>query len=224
MIQTIHQEVPPARGLRRATLTETVLPDTNLRTSQAMDFATYPAQVLGPTQYENAHPSFNMTNMASALPDYQLRSYGQQQFRQPLSTSPNNNLLHQMHQSGQFLGQNAPIYDATMQQQYVMPGQQQQQHGRGTGMQYSQFGGPPQFLQPSVQQAGLPNIHSQYQPQTQQFYQQSGPGNYNQSYAMRGGVALQMGQMRLDSNPSAGPAFAGQQGLPRGKICSPFAP
>lgn len=221
MIQTIHQEVPPARGLRRAILTETVLPDTNLRTSQAMDFATYPAQVLGPTQYENAHPSFNMTNMASALPDYQLRSYGQQQFRQPLSTSPNNNnLLHQMQQSGQFLGQNAPIYDTTMQQQYVMPGQQQQQHGRGTGMQYSQFGGTPQFLRPSVQQAGLHSMQSQYQPQPQQFYQQSGHGSYGQSFALRGGAGFQMGQMRVDNIPSAGMAYPGQQGVQRSTIRS----
>jgi hypothetical protein len=183
-----------------------------------MEFATYPAQ------YGNTASPFNMTSMTNTLPDYQMRSYGQQPFRQQLSSSPNSNLLQQTQQSGPFPSQNVPGFATTMQQQYVMPGQQQQQHGRGTGMQYSQFGGPPQFLQPSVQQAGLPNIHSQYQPQTQQFYQQSGPGNYNQSYAMRGGVALQMGQMRLDSNPSAGPAFAGQQGLPRGKICSPFAP
>lgn len=183
-----------------------------------MDFAPYPAQ------YENTASPFNMTSIASTLPDYQMRSYGQQPFRQQLSSSPNSNLLHQMQQSGQFPSQNVPVFPTTMQQQYVMPGQQQQQHGRGTGMQYSQFGGAQQFLQPSVQQAGLHNLHSQYQPQTQQFYQQSGPGNYSQSYAMRGGAGLQMGQMRLDSNLSAGLAFAGQQGLPRSKICSPFAP
>lgn len=186
-----------------------------------MDFATYPAQVLGPTQYENAHPSFNMTNMASALPDYQLRTYGQQQFRQPLSTSPNNSntLLHQMQQSGQFLGQNAPIFDATMQQQYAMPAQQQQQqHGRGTGMQYPQFGGTQQFLRPSVQQAGLHGMHPQYQPQPQQFYPQSGHSNYGQSFAMRGGAGFPIGQMRVDNISSAGMVYPGQQGFQKSTI------
>lgn len=179
-----------------------------------MEFAPYPAQ------YDNHSSPFNMTSIASTLPEYQVRSYAHQPFRQPLSSSPNSNLLHQMQQGGQFLGQSNPMFDANMQQQYVMPNQQQQQHGRGAGMQYSQFGATHQFLQPSVQQAGLHNIHSQYQQQTQQFYQPPGPTNYNQSYAMRGGAGFQMGQIRLDSNSGAGLGFAGQQGLPRSKIRS----
>lgn len=191
-----------------------------------MDFAPYPAQVLGQTQYEHNLSPFNMTNIASTLPDYQFRSYGQQPLRQQLSSSPNSQLLYQMQQGTQFAGQNAPMFDPTMQQQYVTPGQQQQQqhHGRGTGIQYSQFGGSHQFLQPSVQQAGLHSIHSQFQPQTQQFYQQPGSGTYGHSYAMRGGAGFQMGQMRHDSHVSAGVAFSGQQGLPRSTILDSFAP
>jgi hypothetical protein len=175
-----------------------------------MEFAPYPAQVLGQTQYENLPSSFNMGNMSSTLPDYQSRGYGRQSHQQQLSSSPSNNLLYQMQQSPQFAGQNAPIFNPTMQQQYAMPSQQSQQPGRTTAIPFAHFGTSHQFSPQSNQQ-------SQYPPQTQQHYQQPVSGSFSHSYAMRGGAVFPMGQMHLDGNLNASMAFSANQGVPRSK-------
>jgi hypothetical protein len=175
-----------------------------------MEFAPYPAQVLGQAQYENLPSSFNMGNMSSTLPDYQARGYGRQPHQQQLSSSPSNNLFYQMQQNPQFAGQNAPIFNPTMQQQYAMPSQQSQQPGRTTATPFAHFGSSHQFSQQSNQQ-------SRYPHQTQQYYQQPVSGSFGHSYAMRGGAVLPIGQMHLDSNLNASMAFSAHQGVSRSK-------
>jgi hypothetical protein len=175
-----------------------------------MEFAPYPAQVLGQAQYENLPSSFNMSNMSSTLPDYQARGYGRQPHQQLLSSSPSNNLVYQMQQRPQFAGQNAPMFNPTTQQQYAMPSQQSQQPGRTTAMPFAHFGSSDEFSQQSNQQ-------SRYPQQSQQYYQQPVSDSFGHSYAMRGGAVFPMGQMHLDSNLNASMAFSAHQGVPRSK-------
>ena len=168
-----------------------------------MEFAPYPAQMLAQAQYETVPSSFNMGNVASALPDRQFRAYGQQPPPQQLSSSPNSNLLYQLHQNTQYTSQGAPLFNSTM----------QQQHGRATAMQFQQFQGQHQF--PYNPGQSFQNFQSQYQPDTQQFYQQPSSGNYGQSYAMRGAPGFPASQVRLDSNLGTGLAYSAQLGLPK---------
>lgn len=196
-------------------LTWVVTPQLNLSNSQPMEFAPYPTQVLGLGQYENLPSSLNMGNMTSALPDYQSRAYGRQPHQQQLSSSPSSNLLYQVQQSAQFAGQNVPIFNPTMQQQYAVPSQQSQHQGRPTAMPYTQFGSTQQFTQQLNQQL---NQQSQYQPQTHQFYQQPVAGSFGHSYTMRGTPAFPMGQMRGDGNMSTSMSLSAHQSAPRSKI------
>src|SRR5271170_4923159 len=169
-----------------------------------MEFEPYQTHHLGTGAYPSAS-AFNMGTMATALPDYQMRTYTQQPFQQQLPPQGGQNptILYHLPHGGQFAGQTATNFPPNFPQQYPTEFQQGQ-HYRALNMNYPTFknnvsNDPQSFLsqqfyspQPMLAQTSLtPQNPSFYQPQASQ---------YGVSTSMRTGSSFQPTQTRLDSN------------------------
>jgi YT521-B-like domain/RNA recognition motif. (a.k.a. RRM, RBD, or RNP domain) len=176
-----------------------------------MEFEPYQTPHPGTSAYPNT-PAFNLGTMATALPDYQMRTYTQQPFQQQLLPQGGQNptILYHLPHGGQFAGQTATNFPPNFPQQYPTEFQHGQ-HYRALNMNYPTFknnvsNDPQSFLsqqfyspQPMLAQTSLTS-------QNPSFYQHQA-SQYGVPTSMRAGSSFQPPQVRLDSNlgPTTGP-------------------
>lgn len=190
------------------------VPATNLSEQPvSMEFEPYPRQHFPRGHYAGSG-ALDMSSMAAALPEYQMRQFQQQAFPQHYQSQgvADQPLMYQYHQGAQFAGQTATNYPPSFPQQYQTPyfqGQQVRQH-HNTYPQYMNNPGGPNSQQPFqnqtfiFQQPVLPAPHSASQQQQQQhqgqYSQSNGTPAYMGAYAARVATAYPVPQLRLDSS------------------------
>ncbi|KAJ9605210.1 hypothetical protein H2200_010600 [Cladophialophora chaetospira] len=175
-----------------------------------MEFEPYPRQHFPMGNFAST-TALDMSTMAAALPEYQMRQYQQQPYTQHYQSSGAPNMMYQYHQGAQFAGQTAANSTHSFAQQYpsqfiqATPPRQQQSPA------YPQFittpgvsGGPQPFQnqaflvqQPLLHHAGSAAQHHQQQPH---FPQAHGSGPYGPQYGTRVASGYALPQLRLDNS------------------------
>lgn len=190
----------------------TSLPISNVAAgpTQNMEFEPYPRQHFAMGPFADAG-ALDMSNMAAALPDYQMRQFQQQPFTQHYQSpgAANQSVMYQYHPGAQFAGQTASSYGHSFAQQYpsqyVQGAQSRQQHG-GAFPQFMGNPGGPQPFQNQTFMLQQPVIHSpNTMPQHQQHQQAQFPAShanpaYGGSYGPRVGAVYTLPQLRLDNS------------------------
>ncbi|KAJ9498183.1 hypothetical protein H2202_006334 [Exophiala xenobiotica] len=187
-----HHSLPGARPSRETT---------------NMEFEQYPRQQFGIGHFPGAG-ALDMSNMAAALPDYQMRQFQQPSFPHHYQSPAvaNQSMMYQYNQSAQFAGQTAGNYTHAFQQypsQYMQGTPPRQQHPA-----YPQFMSTPggvsaqpfqnqafMMQQPMVSTSNTPPQHQQQGAYPQAF---ANPA-YASAYA-RAAAAYPIPQLRLDSS------------------------
>ncbi|KAK5293464.1 hypothetical protein LTR99_009911 [Exophiala xenobiotica] len=187
-----HHSLPGARPSRETT---------------NMEFEQYPRQQFGIGHFPGAG-ALDMSNMAAALPDYQMRQFQQPSFPHHYQSPAvaNQSMMYQYNQSAQFAGQTAGNYTHAFQQypsQYMQGTPPRQQHPA-----YPQFMGTPggvsaqpfqnqafMMQQPMVSTSNTTPQHQQQGAYPQAF---ANPA-YASAYA-RAAAAYPIPQLRLDSS------------------------
>ncbi|KAH0841758.1 hypothetical protein AYO21_01011 [Fonsecaea monophora] len=178
-----------------------------------MEFEPYPRQQFAIGNFPST-AGLDMSSVAAALPEYQMRHYQQSPYTQPYqpSASTNPSVMYQYHQGPHFAGQTAahinPPYAQQYPSQYVQgtPSRQQQQQGAA----YPQFvgnpggpGGSQSYLNQAfmVQQPMMhnPGAAGQQHPHSQ-FSQPHGAAGYVSPYGSRLPTAYPVPQLRLDNS------------------------
>lgn len=172
-----------------------------------MEFESYPRQHFAMGNFATTS-AMDMSSLTATLPDYQMRSFQQQQFPQHYqNSSPNPSMMYQYPHGAQFAGQTVanpgPSFPHQYQSQYV-PGTSSRQQ---QGVNYPQFMGNPvapggsQHYQPQPyilqQQQSLATPQQQQQPHFQQHH---GATAYGAPYATNVGSAYPLPQFRLDNS------------------------
>lgn len=184
-----------------------------------MEFEPYSQHHFGMSGY--AGPGMlNMSNLVTALPDYQARQYQQQPFPQHFQSpgAANQSLIYQYQQNAQFAGQTATSYNHPFAQQFPnqyvqghQPRQQPQQPQQHA--MYPQYIGNPgganggqhlqnqnyMLQQPMMHNTSIPlQQHQQHQMQPSQFSRQQ-HSMYGGAYDSRTVGGYPVPQLRLDS-------------------------
>ncbi|OAL24708.1 hypothetical protein AYO22_05497 [Fonsecaea multimorphosa] len=176
-----------------------------------MEFEPYPRQQFPIANFAST-AALDMSSVAAALPEYQMRQFQQSPYTQPYqhSASTNPSMMYQYHQGAHFAGQTAAHTNPSFAQQYPS------QYGQGApsrqqpqGAAYAQFlgnpggpGGPQPYPNQAfvVQQPMMHNPGGTAQPhQHPQFPQPHGTA-YVAPYASRLANAYPLPQLRLDNS------------------------
>jgi hypothetical protein len=155
--------------------------------------------------------TLDMSTMAAALPDYQMRQFQQQPYTQHYQSpgAPNPSMMYQYHQGAQFAGQAAANPSHSFAQQYPSPFVQAAPTRQQPGAAYSHYvpntglpGGPQPFQNQSflLHHSGTASQHHQQQQQQPHFTQPHASSAYGVPYGtgMASGYALP--QLRLDNS------------------------
>ncbi len=177
-----------------------------------MEFEQFSRPHFNMGQYVGA-PALDMSSMAAALPDYQMRQFQQQSFPQHYQTPglAGQSMMYQYQQGAQFAGQAAGNYLQSFAQQYPtqyaqspQPRQQQGAYPQFVGSQGGP-GGPQAFQNQAfmLQQPpfSTPNTTSRHQQHHQQgpYLQPHGNPSYAGTYPAKVG-SFPLPQLRLDSS------------------------
>lgn len=160
----------------------------------SMEFEAYPSQ----QQYAMQHQGtavYDMSGMARALPDYQMRQFVPQPYQQQYTTpsaQSNPPVMYQYQQGAQFAGQTGGGYNQNYVQHYL-PQFAPNQHLR-------QPQGPYPHMMPGV---SGPNSNFVMQHHSHNLLQPPTGGQYGQAYTSRQGVYASP-QIRQDLNIHTG--------------------
>ncbi|KIV78075.1 hypothetical protein, variant 2 [Exophiala sideris] len=188
------------------------LPSTNPSGQTAtMEFEQYPRQHFGMPQFAGPG-ALDMSSMAAALPDYQMRPLQQHSFQHQYQSPAvgNQSMMYQYNQGAQFAGQAAHNYSQTFAQQYPS------QFPQGTPPRQPHAAAYPQFIGTPGGSSGPQQFQNQAfmlqqpmfsAPNTAAHHQQQ--GGYSQAFvnpAYAGGYGTRVAgaypipQLRLDSS------------------------
>ena len=162
-----------------------------------MEFDNYSRQHFGIGQYPGAS-ALDMGGMANALPDYQLRSFPQQQFSQQYQPAGGSNpsMMYQFHQGAQFAGQTATNFNPAFPQQYQIQAPYAQQQPRMAQAQYQNF------------QHNAPFAGGHQTFQNQPYVQQQHHHHHQQQQPMLAGTISNYPQPQKFLHPTSHPSFA----------------
>jgi hypothetical protein len=196
-----------------------------------MEFEQYPRQHFATGSYANVG-ALDMSTMANALPDYQMRQFQQQPYAQqyPAASTPNQSVMYQYQQGAQFAGQAVGASQSFAQQypaQYAPGAQTRPQQPGGyqqpTGHPHlhtsqQSFQNQPYFIQPAFSQS----FAGQYPQQQQAHIQQAQISLQSVPYASRVPSGFSVPQLRLDSSlTQMQPTSMYSQIFPPGKCLRP---
>jgi hypothetical protein len=152
----------------------------------SMEFEGYPHP-----QFPGSGPSgghaLDMRSMASALPDYNARSYPQQSFQMGMAGGQPHGIMYQVHPGVQFAGQAGSPLTASSPSSYAQhySSSQSQRPGAYSGMVHAPgMTGQPQSFQNTGYQGMVHGIRGH--PHAQQHLHPQLSPNYGSGYANRG--------------------------------------